>query len=124
MSVFSEQRQQIAEAVGTPEVPAFSTLPSRFAPPAIFVGPGDPYITREGMTFGGEQVRHQVTVVTAAGVNEQRADELDALIVNTLDALYVLEDFDVGEVGRPGQVSIGGQSYLAAAIDVTTQIHR
>lgn len=124
MSVFRDQRESIRDALAGAGILAFATVPDRFNPPAAFVGPGDPYITREGMNYGVEQVRHQVTLVTGAGVNDVRADELDKLILTALDALYSLEEFDVGDVGRPGQVSLTGQSYLAAAIDLTAQIHR
>lgn len=124
MSDFSARRDALATALRQAGIPAFATKPDKFSPPAAFVGPGDPYITREGANFGGEVLHHEVVVVTRSGVNDKRADDLDQLITKALDALYALDDFDTGEVGRPGQINVSGQSHLAAAISVSCQIHR
>lgn len=122
--MLADHRTAITAALDAVGITAHTVVPERWAPPGVFVGPGDPYISREGMTFGGEIVRYAVTLVVASGTNEVRAAELDALILRALDALYGLEDFDVADVERPGQVSINGEAHLATSIDVTTQIHR
>lgn len=105
--------------------------PDRFAPPAVFIGPGSPYITRQDATFGGEIVRHQITAVVATGTNEARAIELDDLVLDVLGRLYDLppwgehqQPWGVGDVQQPGQISVGNQPHLAVAIEVAIEIHR
>ncbi len=124
MSVLSDLRDQVCSHLESAGLHAFTMKPDRFAPPAVFVGPGSPYVTREGANFGNELVRHSVTVVAAAGTNEKRANDLDEDLLKALDALYVLDGFGVGEVGQPGQIRVGGESYLATSIEVATDIHR
>lgn len=125
MTVLADLRTAIAERLTDAGLNAYATVPAKWTPPGVFVGPGDPYITHEeGTAFGVEVIRHQVTVVAAPGTNDIQADALDSLILNTLDALYDLDDHDVGDVERPGQVSINGQAHLAVAITLSTQIRR
>ena len=102
----------------------FITVPTQVTPPCAFVSPGDPYVTREGATFGGEIVRHRIVIVTSAGINDTTTESLDALLLTALDALYTSGDWDVEEVGAPGPVGLNGASYLAVPIDLQQQIHR
>ena len=102
----------------------FTTVPDKVAPPCAFVSPGEPYITRENAAFGGEIVRHQVVIVAASGVNDVRAESLDALLLKALDALHGDDRWDVGDVDRPGQITLGGQQFLATSIELVQEIHR
>lgn len=127
MSVLAEQRKVIADALTAGGITAHTTVPDKWTPPGAFVGPGDPYITREAaFANGGEIVNHQVTIVTARGTNGVRADELDELILDALDVLDGLADqgFGVGDVQQPGTVSVNGQAHLGVAIQVATEINR
>lgn len=117
-------RDTIQAAMQVAGLHAFSVVPERAVPPMAWVAPGDPYVTREGATFGGEIVRHEVVLVAPAGVNEVMAGELDELIVTALDALEANPDLFVSDVGQPGRIQINGQQYLAAAIAVSTEIRR
>ena len=101
---------------------AFSTTPDVAAPPLVYVGPGAPYVTREGAAFGHVIAHNQVVVVASPGVNEATADELDQMVVDTLIALEDAEVVDTFSVGRPGAVVLDGQEYLAVGIDTTTEI--
>lgn len=103
---------------------AHTFKPAKAVPPFALIAPADPYITSDGATFGGEIVRYQVVLVAASGVNEKQAVSLDELLLGALDALYDHPDLVVGPVDRPGQIDIGGQTYLAVPIDVQKEIHR
>lgn len=114
-------REHIRTLVATDDLQAFTTAPTRVSPPCVFVAPGDPYITREGANFRSSIVSHQVVVVGPTGVSDSQAEHLDELVLQVLAALDEDDDLWVGEVGRPGQITLGAQSYLAAPIDVRTE---
>lgn len=128
MSVFADQRRAIVAALEAGGIRAATTVPDKWTPPGAFVGPGDPYVTRQadGLSFGAEVVRHLVTLVVARGTNDQRADELDEVILTALGLLDGLIDqgFGVGDVQQPGQVSINGQRHFGVSIEVTAEINR
>lgn len=124
MSVLGDLRTTVRDHLAAAELTAYLMKPERFAPPAVFIGPGDPYITRADASFGGETIRLLVTAVVASGTNEKRAAELDELVLDLLDALYALEEFGVGDVQQPGQISINGEPHLATAIEIAAEIHR
>ncbi|HEY1178605.1 MAG TPA: hypothetical protein VGF17_20820 [Phytomonospora sp.] len=117
-------RQRIVDDLTGLGFNAHTVMPETAAPPVVWVVPGDPYVTRDGATFGGLLVRHQVNFAAAPGTNEAAAEELDALVLDVLDALDTLPDLVTGDVDRVGLAPINGQHYLAAGIHVTTEIHR
>jgi hypothetical protein len=123
-NAYTAVRERIKAALATAGLHAFEIVPENLTPPAVWVAPADPYITREGAVFGGEIVHHEVVVVTGAGVNAVQADALGGLIIATVDALDTDPDLVVGDVGRPGQIAINGQKFLACAIAVDIEIHR
>lgn len=123
-NTLSDLRDAVKATLDAAGLRTFATVPDKVTPPCAFVSPGDPYLTRDGATFGGEIVRHRVVVVTTAGVNDRTAQALDGLILQALDALYVSDDWDVESVGSPGSITLNGQSYLACAIELAQLIHR
>lgn len=123
MNAVSERREALQAALIAAGVAAFATKPERVTPPFAFVGPGEPYLTTDGATFNGEILQLEVVVVVKPGVNETRATELDDLILLALDAASGA-DFAVRDVGRPGQISLGGQAHIAAVLTVETEINR
>lgn len=123
MSAISERREAMRAALVAAGVSAFSTKPERVTPPFAFVGPGDPYLTTEGATFGSEILQLEVVVVVRPGVSDTRADELDEMILVAFDAA-TNADFAVRDVGRPGQISLGGQAHIAAVLIAETEINR
>lgn len=125
MSRLGELRARVRDGLTGAGLFAFSTVPEKAAPPMAYVGPGEPYLTPEGAAFGGHIARLQVVLVASAGVNDTRADELDAMVDTAVAALDDLpgEPLDY-EVGRPGEIAINGQPYLGVAINVTTEIPR
>lgn len=124
MSAYSDVRTSLKDALVEAGFSAFTVIPERVTPPFVYVAPADPYITREGATFGGEILHHYVGVVAGRGVNEKLADDLDDQLVRVLDAIDATDDHHVREVEQPGQITISGQQHLAVAIVVDTEIHR
>lgn len=116
-------RCRLRDAVRSAGLSAFATVPERVTPPVAFVGPGDPYVSTEGANFGSEIVRCEVVVVASPGVNDRTANELDSLILTAFDAAAAAQ-FAITDVQRPGQITLGGQKYVAAVINVWTEIHR
>lgn len=135
-SPLAEVRSRLAEALsdGLTEhnVSAYSVVPETVSPPGVFVSPGQPYLTREGAAFGGEVVNLEVTVVAEGGLNDYRADQLDELLLATLDVLYALEGTEgfewltTGTISGVVQVPLNatGDTHLAATISVSHEIHR
>ena len=123
-NAFTDARNQVKTAVVAGIPNTFTVVPERATPPMAWVAPGDPYISYEGATFGGEILRFEVVVVASGGVNETQADELDDLIASALDALAADDELFVVDVGQPGRIAIGTGKYLAAAIAVQIQIRR
>lgn len=125
VNVYTERRKAVKTALSNAGFNAFETAPERIAPPLVFIGPGDPYLAREeGRPFASEVMRLDVVVVASRGVNDAKADELDRMILDALDALDGVHEFIVARVDRPGQVSLAGQSHLACAINLETEIQR
>jgi len=113
-------RGRMRDALAENGLSAFSTAPENAAPPLVYVGPGDPYISRETAAFGHVVAHNQVVLVASPGVNESAADELDQMVV---DALAALEDIaDAFTVGRPGHIAISGQECLGVGIATQTEI--
>lgn len=119
----TEARRILKAAIETADLKAHATKPERVATPCVFIGPDDPYLQTDGAAFSSELLNLEVVVVAAAGVNEHRAEELDALILHAFDAAVTV-GFRVREVQRPGSISLAGQSHVAAVINVQTEIHR
>lgn len=103
---------------------AFVIVPERVTPPFAYVGPGLPYVTYEGATFGGMIAHFAVGVVASKGTNEVAAEELDDLVLRVLDAVAADGRYQVNEVDNPGRITLNGQTYLACSIDIQTEIHR
>lgn len=120
MSALKDKRDEIRTALTDADFFAFSTVPEVAAPPLVYVAPNEPYVSLDGATFGGVIVHHQIVIVAAPGVNEQRADELDDLVEGVL--AVVGPRVDTFEVGRPGQLTFNGQPHIGVAIDTTTEI--
>lgn len=120
MSALEAKRTELKTALTNAGYFAFSTVPEVAEPPLMYVAPNEPYVSLEGATFGAVIVHHQVIIVAAPGVNEQRANDLDALVEGVLAAISDL--VDTFEVGRPGQIAFNGQSHIGVAIDTQTEI--
>lgn len=110
-------REQLETTLQGAGLAAYATLPERWTPPGVFVGPDLPYLDFEGATFGGVLVHHQLTLVTAAGTNDTQAEALDDLILTVLG--LDLGDYQVQTVDQPGRVTLNGQSYLGVAVHLT-----
>ena len=119
-----EKRNALREALSAADLNIYVTKPSKgLTFPLAFIAPGDPYITTEGAAFGSEIVNFDIVLVPKAGITEERANELDDLILQALDAVFAA-DFDTTRVERPGSITLNGSDYVAAVVTASTQIHR
>lgn len=125
MSHLADLRARVRDALTAAGLHAFSTVPETATPPMVYVSPGDPYLTPDGAALGGRVARVQIAVIADIGVNDVRADELDALIERVADVIETLPGEPLGyEVNRPGQFTLNGQPHLGVAIDAWTEIPR
>lgn len=126
----TDLRERLVTALSTRGFNAHSPMPETTPVPAVWVVPGDPYITHEGATLGGLVVRHQVNFAAAPGTNAVAAEALDAMTLQLLDALDDLRLEDglggllTGDVDRIGLAPINGQQYLAGTVNVLIEIDR
>lgn len=125
MSSLTDWRVTIRDAIAAKGHTVHTTAPERPSPPLIFVGPSDPYLSREeGRAFGEEVLRLEVIPVAGKGVNDVKAEELDRMIDDCLAALDGIEGLVVRRVDRPGQISLANQAYLACAVNVECEVYR
>lgn len=116
MNDLTAVRERVAAAVTAAcSFDAHTHVPEVVTPPVAFVAPSDPYLTGDGVRFGEVRVNIDLVLIAGAGSNEAQADELDCMV---LEALIALDDgFTTGDVSRPGQITLNGQSFLAVVID-------
>lgn len=124
----TEARRKVVEALEAQGLTNVHTVvPTKFFAPAVLVGPDLPYITREGATFRGRNLRLVISLVAGKGANEERAEELDSMISTALDAMDNLSDpepWAVNDVDAPGTLAINGTGeYLATSIHVSVEIN-
>ena len=113
-------RAALAAAL-TPKVGAvYTTLPSRFTPPAVLLEPDDPYITTAGRPFRYGDLHQQVTVIVRPGDNVAQLRALESVVENALDAIHAAgNDWTVQSVSAPFDLQVGQAVYLAARLAVT-----
>ena len=118
------KRAALKAALEDAGIKAYVTKPTKgLTFPLAFVAPGDPYITTDGATFGSEILNFDIVLVPRAGITEERANELDDLILTAFDAALAA-DFGAARVERPGSITLNGQEYVAAVITASTELHR
>lgn len=129
VSTLSDARTALAAVltgaieVGGGPVQVFKTMPEKVIPPCVLVGPGDPYVNPnfQGGNFGESLLRLRATVVAGAGTNDLAADDLDDLIVATIEAVDAAQPqgFYRDTVERPGLLPLNGQSFLGCIVNVS-----
>lgn len=111
-------RSELRDALQPIAATIFDHVPERFTPPAALIVHGSPLI-EAGTTFGARLLRFEVWVVSSLGANARMTDDLDTLLDATLDALTA-DSWTVERVSQPFAYTVGGGTYLAATITVTT----
>lgn len=117
MTTLAQARKAIADQLRAAGLHAFDHVPEVITPPAVFVAPGEPYLTKETdrtLMRGEVLASFDVVLLGPAKVNAEVADQLDALIATALAALWF--DGTAGEVSAYGQTSINAQPFTACAI--------
>ena len=119
MSGLAAIRQELAQALDTPEAPALHYLAETINPPAIVLVPAEDYVT-PGDVFGSWELAYTILLIAEGASTEEAADNLDNMIDQ---ALTNLADWTIKGVAQPHTVTINGNpGYLASAISVTTHI--
>lgn len=129
MTALSDLRDRLVETLRDVQVTVndetfpiepFASVPEAAAPPLIYVAPGFPYISSEGQTFGAHVIRHAITVVAPQGTNDTALAALEQMVIDVINAIDASGLSDVDQVNDVGAISISGQSYLGATVEVIT----
>lgn len=138
-NVLTDARVGLAAALVDAGLPAYTTAPEDPAPdddeflddddqptsayPLIYVVPWEPYVDWPDGTFGGQAVMHlNVSVVSAAGLSDTEAEQVDGLLVDAVAALTGIEDWHIVQVLQPGKVTINNDAHLACAIECVRSV--
>lgn len=124
LNPLAQLRADLRDKLTAADFRTFSIVPEKVTPPFAYVAPDEPYIDfagETGLNFGEAQVYHRIGLVVAAGVNEVKADDLDAFVLRLLQ--LDLSPHVVQSIDEPGPVRINGQAHLAAIAHVTTQLN-
>jgi hypothetical protein len=129
-NALTEARTKLRDLLKAAGLNAFTVAPNPITPPFAYVGPNEPYLDYEGAGFGCVIARFQVGYVTAPGVNEKRAEDVDDGLLTVLAALRENPEdphgFFVEGVDRPGPISLPGAAgtggHIAAPINVAIEL--
>ena len=111
-----EGRAEISLQLGTiGEGLIYTHIPQRPNPPCFIVSPGSPYV-EEGETFTEFRCRFDVLILAGHAQNEGETENLDDLIIKSLDAL---ETWDIEGVEQPSQFEINGSYFLGTKITIS-----
>lgn len=119
MSALAGARAGLIEALTTAGLSNYDYLPPQIHPPVVLIEPADPYL-QDAETFGGFIVTFDLYVITRRGTGQTQTQELDELLVKTVEA--VSDGWDLAEVGRPYSLQVASTRYLTATVTVQTEI--
>ena len=121
-NALADARAALRDLLGGEAANVYVAVPNVVSPPCTFVAPGAPYLTHEGAAFGGAIAHYSVVTIAGRGTNEASAEALDGQILGLIALIEGSDDFLLEDVQQPGQISISGQNYLAASIEVQTEV--
>lgn len=121
-NTLTDSRTALRDLLGGEAANVYVAVPNVVSPPCTFVAPGSPYLTHDGASFGGTVAHYSVVTIAGRGTNDVAAEELDGQILDLVALIGNSDDFTLDDVGQPGQIAISGQSYLAASIEVQTEV--
>lgn len=126
MSVFSTEREAIAEALAPlaeAGLNVYDHVPGRAVPPMALVKPSSPFLEAEdGDPFGTLRVLHEVWVTARASANDVAQSELEGHLEAALEAL-VAAGFEPLRVDEPFLTDLNGTQVLAVAISLSSPIN-
>ena len=120
MNTVTEFRTAVADCLREAGFKAFEYVHEKPVAPCVLVVPDDPYLVG-GSTFGSFQIRLTVALIPAKGINKQRAEELDEMLVRAITALDT-NDFDGLEVASPEDLRLNDVSHIGVRITVEADI--
>lgn len=115
-------REEVAAALTAAGITSHTWVPERVGVPSALVGPDDPYLQppQPGTPFRNFIINLQVLLIAGKGTNKAVTEAADTLIEKAHAAL--VQEWDITGVGAPGQVVLGGQSYLGLAMFIQRSI--
>ena len=119
MTTLKALRGDLSEVLTAGGLRVQTHLPERLVPPLAIIGAGSPYV-ESGDTFGTFAVRHTVFLIAARAANETATEELDALVMNAVDAVMDATGWGVERVDQPSMVEANGAHYLGTTVDLIT----
>lgn len=120
MSVLSDLRTELADALASLTINVYTHLPGRAALPSAIVLAGSPYV-EPAESFGSHIVRLELWVSTAKGDNSAEADAVDEMTDAAVVAL-LKDGWTVESVSQPFSFEINNGAALTTAITVTSTV--
>lgn len=116
--MLTEMRTQVVTDLETAGINAIEYVKETILPPVAVVVPADPYI-EPGDVFGMHVVFLHVLLIGGKGTSNTAAKNIDSMIEDVISAL---DDWDLTEVTQPGEVTLKGNQYLGAVINIQQDI--
>jgi len=95
-------------------------LPDSVAPPCVIVGWSEPWI--KPTTLCAYQATMELLVIAQRIEPGGKLEVLEEIVSTILPALKTFADYQVIDCSAPYPIQIGGVDYLAATINITTDL--
>jgi hypothetical protein len=110
-------RDAIGAALETAGLDKFYTyLPERPIAPCAILGSDNPFITLDGDYNPEFTVNWRLQVIAGHGTNQKKTENIDALIIDVLNALWEVGDISSIEVSAPFEETINNASTMSATL--------
>jgi hypothetical protein len=102
------------------DVGVIDHLPDSIAPPCVLIGWAEPWI--KATTWCDYQATMEILVVAQRLEPGGKLELLEEIVAEILPALKGLTDYQVVDCTAPYPIQIGGVDYLAATINITSDL--
>ena len=115
--MIQDMRDAIGAALETAGLDKFYTyLPERPIAPCAILGSDNPFITLDGDYNPEFTVNWRLQVIAGHGTNQKKTENIDALIIDVLNALWEVGDISSIEVSAPFEETINNASTMSATL--------
>lgn len=119
-TIATDVRGTLATALAGVGASVYAVAPEALIAPACAIMPGTPYL--ESTLIGNDKVRVKINLIITGAVaynaNSGALDNLEKLMIDILGAMP--NGYEVGDVSRPGVVTVGTGNFLTADLSVAT----